>query len=193
MTVLPAGAVLAPARSLRAGDPAPGVLTVVPPDEVPAGAAVVGVVVLLPARPDRPADLRAVPDEVPAPPEPAVPVPDASHAPDVSGTATGAVPAPAHEWVRPGLTLDRAGRSVTLDAEPLDLTRREFDLFAHLASRPGRVLTREHLLATVWGHADPRWTGPRTVDVHVARLRRKLGGHGRPLQTVRGVGYRWVP
>ncbi|MBI4944690.1 MAG: winged helix-turn-helix transcriptional regulator, partial [Actinobacteria bacterium] len=171
----------------------PGVLTVVPPGEVPAGAAVVGVVVVLPARPERPADLRAVPDEVPGPPQPAA-APDAPGAPgEEAGAEAGAVPAPAHEWVRPGLTLDRAGRSVTLDAEPLDLTRREFDLFAHVASRPGRVLTREHLLATVWGHADPRWTGPRTVDVHVARLRRKLGEHGRYLQTVRGVGYRWVP
>ncbi|WP_088287242.1 winged helix-turn-helix domain-containing protein [Kineosporia sp. A_224] len=184
MTVLPAGAVPASARSPRAGDAARGVLTVVPPGEVPAGAAVVGVVVLLPGRPERPADLRAVPDEVPEPPAPT---------PDGPGADAGAVPAPAHERVRPGLTLDRAGRSVTLDAEPLDLTRREFDLFAHLASRPGRVLTREHLLATVWGHTDPRWTGPRTVDVHVARLRRKRGEHGRYLQTVRGVGYRWVP
>lgn len=184
MTVLPAGVVPPSVRSLRVGDAAPGVLAVVPPDQVPPDAAVVGVVVLLPGRPERPADLRAVPDEVPEPPAPA---------PDGPGADAGTVRAPAHERVRPGLTLDRAGRSVTLDAEPLDLTRREFDLFAHLASRPGRVLTREHLLATVWGHADPRWTGPRTVDVHVARLRRKLDGHGRHLQTVRGVGYRWVP
>ena len=169
-----------------------GFLTVVAPDAVEPGAVVVGVVVLLPQDgsdgrpPDRPADrpleshaqlLRAVRDDEPGPaaPQPVTVAP------------------PVHEWLRPGLSLDRAGRAVTLDGEPLELTRREFDLLAHLASRPGRVLTREHLLGSVWGHDDPRWAGPRTVDVHVARLRRKLAGHGRCVQTVRGVGYRWLP
>ena len=99
------------------------------------------------------------------------------------------------EWqpVRPGLLLDRDGRVVLLDGAAVPLTRREFDLFDHVVARPGRVLTRAQLLAVVWGLPDPQFSGPRTVDVHVARLRRKLGRHGPALETVRGVGYRWVP
>jgi DNA-binding response OmpR family regulator len=81
---------------------------------------------------------------------------------------------------------------VSADGEVLDLTRREFDLLAQLSTRPGRVLTRAQLLTAVWEPADARHAGPRTVDVHVARLRRKLGAqHGAPLSTLRGVGYRW--
>ncbi len=177
------------AHAATAAHAAPTV-TVVPPDDVPPGATVVGLVVVLP-RPGEVA-LRAVTPAADAWPQPgAPPVPAA--AASASSEARSSEP-PAHTWLRPGLTLDRAGRSATRDGEPLDLTRREFDLLAHLADRPGRVLTRDHLLAGVWGHADPRWVGRRTVDVHVARLRRKLGDvHGVCIRTVRGVGYRWTP
>jgi len=94
--------------------------------------------------------------------------------------------------IGPGLVLDLAGRMVFADGEPLELTRREFDLLAQLAACTGRVLSRDQLLQAVWGPADAARTGPRTVDVHVARLRRKLGErYGGPLHTLRGVGYRW--
>jgi DNA-binding response OmpR family regulator len=66
------------------------------------------------------------------------------------------------------------------------LTATEFDLLAHLMSAPGRVFTREQLLADVWGYAAV--VGTRTVDVHVAQLRGKLGDDS-PIRTVRGVGY----
>ena len=93
----------------------------------------------------------------------------------------------------PDLLLDRAGRRVTRDGQDLPLTRREFDLLEHLASRPGRVCTREHLLHEVWQFEHLAYTPPRTVDVHVARLRRKLGPqHAAALHTLRGVGYRWT-
>ena len=92
----------------------------------------------------------------------------------------------------PGLVLDLAARVVVMDGAELELTRREFDLFHQLASRPGVVHSRDHLVQTVWASADPRLGPQRTVDVHVARLRRKLGpAHRGLLQTVRGVGYRW--
>ena len=66
------------------------------------------------------------------------------------------------------------------------LTATEFDLLAHLMAAPGRVFTREQLLADVWGYAAV--VGTRTVDVHVAQLRGKLGDDS-PIRTVRGVGY----
>jgi DNA-binding winged helix-turn-helix (wHTH) protein len=92
----------------------------------------------------------------------------------------------------PGLLVDDQSRLVYLDDREVDLTRREFDLLLHLARNPGRVHSRELLLATVWGLDDARFSNPRTVDVHVARLRRKLGHvHGNRLETLRGVGYRW--
>ena len=66
------------------------------------------------------------------------------------------------------------------------LTTTEFDLLAFLMRRPGRVYEREHLLSEVWGYAAA--AGTRTVDVHVAQLRAKLGPAS-PIRTVRGVGY----
>jgi DNA-binding response OmpR family regulator len=85
------------------------------------------------------------------------------------------------------LTLDPGRRSVTVDGEPVQLTSTEFDLLAHLVSRPGRVFTREELLSAVWGYASH--SGTRTVDVHVAQVRAKLGAAGTLIRTHRGVGY----
>jgi two-component system, OmpR family, response regulator len=85
------------------------------------------------------------------------------------------------------VTLDPARRLVLVDAEPVELTSTEFDLLAHLAQRPGRVFTREELLASVWGYA--AHGGTRTVDVHIAQVRAKLGAAGSVIRTVRGVGY----
>jgi len=85
------------------------------------------------------------------------------------------------------VTLDRARRAVTAAGAPVQLTSTEFDLLAHLMARPGRVFTREELLAAVWGYA--AHTGTRTVDVHVAQVRAKLGSAASIIRTHRGVGY----
>ncbi|MGH3448422.1 MAG: winged helix-turn-helix domain-containing protein, partial [Nocardioidaceae bacterium] len=78
-----------------------------------------------------------------------------------------------------------------LGAQKLDLTFKEFELVRHLAQHPGRVFTREQLLQEVWGH--DYFGGTRTVDVHVRRLRAKLGPeHEALIGTVRNVGYRFV-
>ena len=89
-----------------------------------------------------------------------------------------------------GVSLDLDTRLAEADGVPVELTTTEFDLLAHLARRPGRVCSREELLAEVWGYPDGIQT--RTVDVHVAQLRGKLGEALR-VRTVRGVGYAAQP
>ena len=87
----------------------------------------------------------------------------------------------------PGLVIDRARRTVTVHGRAVDLTAKEFDLLAYLAAEPGVVCRRQDILAAVW---DENWWGStKTLDVHVATLRRKLGDVGW-INTVRGVGYR---
>ncbi|AHI00396.1 response regulator transcription factor [Kutzneria viridogrisea] len=89
-----------------------------------------------------------------------------------------------------GLTLDAGTRSAELDGEPISLTRKEFDLLALLASRPGEVVSRDLIVDQVW-HTS--WEAPsRTLDTHVAALRQKLGEQRVRIETVRGVGYRLV-
>lgn len=87
----------------------------------------------------------------------------------------------------PEVRLLTASRQALLDGEALPLTRLEFDLLQYLAERPRRVFTRAQLLAAVWGYER---AGERTVDVHVRRLRLKLGGQLPLITTVYGVGYR---
>ena len=84
------------------------------------------------------------------------------------------------------VTLDRGARRVLVDGSEVTLTATEFDLLAYLMRHPGRVITRDHLLEEVWGYASA--VGTRTVDVHVAQVRAKLGDAS-PIRTVRGVGY----
>ncbi len=84
------------------------------------------------------------------------------------------------------VSLDRAEHRVLADETPVSLTATEFDLLAHLMARPGRVFSREELLSEVWGYSAAG--GTRTVDVHVAQVRAKLG-EASPIRTVRGVGY----
>lgn len=84
------------------------------------------------------------------------------------------------------VVLDQVTRRVTVDGDPVSLTATEFDLLAHLMAHPGRVYSREQLLSEVWGYAAV--IGTRTVDVHVAQVRSKLGDLS-PIRTVRGVGY----
>jgi DNA-binding response OmpR family regulator len=86
------------------------------------------------------------------------------------------------------LAIDRANRSALLDGRPLELTAREFSLLVHLALRAGRVVTRSELLSHVWStQFDPE---SNVVEVHVSRLRDKLGPHAALIETVRGRGYR---
>ena len=86
-----------------------------------------------------------------------------------------------------GVHLDGSRRRVETAAGRVDLTATEFDLLDRLMSQPGRVFTREQLLSSVWGIAD--YSSSRTVDVHIAQLRVKLGDAAGIVRTVRGVGY----
>jgi len=86
------------------------------------------------------------------------------------------------------LYIDRAAMTVSVDGEVIDLTPTEFKLLLTLAERRGRVQARAHLLETVWEAAPDIQT--RTVDMHVQRLRTKLGDAGDLIETVRGFGYR---
>lgn len=90
------------------------------------------------------------------------------------------------------LHIDEDTYVVRLRGHPLDLTYREFELLKYLANNPGRVFTRSHLLQEVWGY--DYFGGTRTVDVHIRRLRAKLGAEYEHLiGTVRGVGYKLDP
>ena len=90
------------------------------------------------------------------------------------------------------LVVDEESYQVRLRGQPLDLTFREFELLKALATAPNRVFTREVLLQEVWGY--DYFGGSRTVDVHVRRLRAKLGPeYEAMIATVRGVGYKLVP
>ncbi|MFB9733564.1 response regulator transcription factor [Streptomyces thermocoprophilus] len=121
--------------------------------------------------------------------------------PTPPGPATAARPAPAYDPAPvppldaphepphdPGpLVVDRRTRQVWVGASPVVLTPKEFELLALLTEDPGAVYSRQQILDRVW---DPHYTGPtKTLDVHVAALRRKLG-HPAWIQTLRGVGFR---
>ena len=88
-----------------------------------------------------------------------------------------------------GLAIDVAGRRVRRGEEEVHLTPTEFDLLVHLARSPGVVFSRDRLLSEVWGYADG--SGPRTVDTHVAAVRRKVGAE--VIRTAHGVGYAFEP
>jgi len=88
-----------------------------------------------------------------------------------------------------GVVIDEASYSARVHGRPLDLTFKEFELLRFLATHPSRVFTREQLLSEVWGY--DYFGGTRTVDVHVRRLRAKLGDLESLIGTVRNVGYRF--
>jgi DNA-binding response OmpR family regulator len=88
------------------------------------------------------------------------------------------------------LVLNLETYQATIDGKPLDLTYMEYELLKFLATNPGKVFTREILLSRVWGYE--YYGGARTVDVHIRRLRAKLGEeHANLIQTVRSVGYKF--
>lgn len=103
-------------------------------------------------------------------------------------------PRDAEHYAADGLTVDMAARTVELDGAPLVLTRKEFDLLERLVLDAGRTVRRESLMRDVW---DENWFGStKTLDVHIASLRRHLGddaGDPRFIHTVRGVGFRFQP
>ncbi|MER7048283.1 winged helix-turn-helix domain-containing protein [Streptomyces jumonjinensis] len=106
------------------------------------------------------------------------------------------VPADQHPPAAVGGTgpvrIDQAERIAVVNGRALDLTYLEFELLTHLVTHPHRVHTRDQLVTTVWGYGHVG--DGRTVDVHVARLRRKLGAeHRHTIQTVRRVGYKYTP
>jgi len=94
----------------------------------------------------------------------------------------------------PDLTIDPATREVTVRGEAVELTAKEFDLLAHLATPPHRVFTREELLRAVW-NSSAEWQDPDTVTEHIRRVRQKVEPDPAAptwIRTVRGVGYRFV-
>ncbi|MFF4826956.1 winged helix-turn-helix domain-containing protein [Streptomyces sp. NPDC001312] len=123
---------------------------------------------------------------VPADQQPYLPVAVPDH--PEAGTAADTAPGAGDALVR----IDPVRRIAEVDGRELDLTYLEFELLSHLVAHPHRVHTRDQLVTTVWGYGHVG--DGRTVDVHVARLRRKLGTeHRRTIQTVRRVGYKYAP
>ena len=104
----------------------------------------------------------------------------------VSRRSEATAPTPKETTTWGGLVVDRRTRKVTLDGDAVSLTPKEYELLTELASDPGATLTREHLMEHVW---DEHWWGStKTLDVHVASLRKKLGAQ--LIETIRGVGFR---
>jgi DNA-binding response OmpR family regulator len=97
-------------------------------------------------------------------------------------------PAAAYQGDR--LTADFDAVAVAVDGQSVRLTRREFELLRYLVQNRNRVVSRDRLLERVWGY--DRLVETRSVDVHVGRLRGKLGGAGRQIETVVGLGYRFI-
>jgi hypothetical protein len=126
-------------------------------------------------------------DEVPA--EDA-PVAVASPAPpDGTARPAGTDPAPGRVALGEGLHLDIGGRLLDVDGRRQPLTRREFELMAYLQRRRGVAISRRELMSQVWGAG--YLAGDRTIDVHVRRIRVKLGRHHERITTLRGYGYRF--
>jgi DNA-binding response OmpR family regulator len=97
-----------------------------------------------------------------------------------------------HRYQDQHLDLDFERKIALLDTKPLGLTRKEYDLLALLIQNAGEVVNREALLLRVWGYSSQIRT--RTLDVHIRRLRKKLGEHsGIYIETIFGVGYRFQP
>ncbi|MCT1956111.1 winged helix-turn-helix domain-containing protein [Dermabacter hominis] len=96
---------------------------------------------------------------------------------------------PGAHLAQPSLVIDLYGRRVRIDGEDVDLTHREFELLAHLARNARCIVSRGDLMSEVWSSAGSD-AGERTVDVHIRRVRNKLGRYRKLISTVRGSGYR---
>lgn len=90
-----------------------------------------------------------------------------------------------------GVVVDISRKRVLLDGESTAFTFKEFELLQYLVLREGRTIERTELVSSLWNHADEESPGERTIDVHVRRLRAKLGRYEDIVRTVRGVGYRF--
>lgn len=112
----------------------------------------------------------------------------ADPSPSIAGESSR-VPSAPQPVLYGALRIDLAERRATLAGQPIDLTRREWDLLVLLATHPGRAFSRDFLLEHLWGYTYDG--GDRTVDSHVAQIRRKLGQAGQRIVTVWGIGYRW--
>jgi len=99
-------------------------------------------------------------------------------------------PRPHGTYAGDHLSADFEAVSIAVDGTPVRLTRREFELLRYLVQNKNRVVSRDRLLERVWGYE--RFVETRSVDVHVGRLRTKLRGAGRQIETVIGLGYRFV-
>lgn len=114
-------------------------------------------------------------------------------APGAASALSPASPSlPGHRGARlaqPSLVIDLFGRRVRIDGEDVDLTHREFELLAYLARKARCIVSREELMSEVWNSAGSE-AGERTVDVHIRRVRNKLGRYRKLISTVRGSGYR---
>jgi DNA-binding winged helix-turn-helix (wHTH) protein len=105
-----------------------------------------------------------------------------------AGPAQQDAPAPRR---RTGLSLDLGRKKLRIDGETAPLTYREFELLQFLVLREGRTVSRTEIIGTLWADADGEIPNERTIDVHVRRLRAKLGDYGDVVRTVRGGGYRF--
>lgn len=92
---------------------------------------------------------------------------------------------------REGVIVDLSRKRVQLDGETAPLTYKEFELLQYLVLRVGRTVARAELISSLWGAGDEDVPNERTIDVHIRRLRSKLGGYEDIVRTVRGVGYRF--
>lgn len=102
------------------------------------------------------------------------------------------VPARVEQEERGGVVIDISRKRVTIDSETAPLTYKEFELLQFLVLREGRTIDRHEIIATLWGDTDDDETpNERTIDVHVRRLRSKLGAYEDIVRTVRGAGYRF--
>ncbi|MBO3680698.1 winged helix-turn-helix domain-containing protein [Streptomyces sp. NEAU-YJ-81] len=122
-------------------------------------------------------------------------VPADRQRPEAAGPPPEGIPAVTGETGETGdelIRIDPDHRTAEVAGRPLDLTYLEFELLSHLVAHPHRVHSRDQLVTTVWGYGHVG--DGRTVDVHVARLRRKMGSeHRGTIVTVRRVGYKYVP
>ena len=111
------------------------------------------------------------------------------HAGSMGPTSTSAGGPSEGVLVHGPLRIDLTGRTVYIDGQPVDLTRREFDLLALFVSNPGRAFSRAYLVERLW--SDEFEVFDRAVDSHILRLRKKLGNVGSQIVTVWGIGYRF--